>query len=150
MNKLVNKYVSLIKTNKMTKTEIDYMRKALGMCSTLNAEEKKAIEDAFYSQVEKKGGIKITEDHSTQGLSYLKSLAWTPKGKPRQTKNNPFAFREREALLSFKEFRLVALYDCHNGLGERTHVQPVWRVIGKRASFEYVQGRLWQGIEVIG
>lgn len=149
MHKLVKKYLDLIKTNKMTKTEINSMRKALGYCSKLSREDKNLILDAFYSQVDKKGGIKITEDHAAQGLAYLKSLAWTPTGKERQNKNNPFGSREKSALLSFKEFRLVALREEHNMVGDVMSYSQVWATIGKQARFEYVQGGLWQGIEVI-
>lgn len=148
-HKLVDKYLDLIASNKMTETEINSMRKALGGCSSLSRLEKMQILNAFWLQVDKKGGIKITEEHAAQGLAYLKGLAWTPTGKDRQTKNNPFGFREKSALLSFKEFRLVALSEVHNMMGDVLAYSPVWLVKGRKASFEYVQGGLGDGIEVI-
>lgn len=150
MNKLVKKYTTLIKSNKMTKVEINSMRKALGMSSALNQEEKDVIIKAFYAAVEKKGGIKITQEHTDQGLKYLKNIAWTPKGKVRETKNNPFGYRERAILNEFKEFRLTALEGSFNPYyGEDTHYNSVWTVIGKTGRFDYVQKGQW-GIEVIG
>lgn len=153
MHKLVSKYLKLIRSNRMTKTEINSMRKALGYCSKLSREDKQTILDAFYSQVEKKGGIKITEEHAAQGLAYLKGLAWTPTGKQRNTKNNPFGVRERAILKEFKEFRLVALREEHNMLGEVMSYSQVWKTQSKReAYFEYVQCNfgLAKSIEVIG
>lgn len=149
MNKLVNKYTALIKSNKMTKAEVNSMRKALGRCSSLNQDEKRSILDAFYNQVDKKGGIKITEEHTTQGLNYLNKLAFTSKGQPRRTKEYPFGNREIEALKTFKEFRLVGLDEGYNGMGEMLYYAPIWLVKGKEVSFEYTVHGQWGALQVV-
>lgn len=92
------------------------------------------IQDLFKSG----NGIKITPEQTEKGLSWLKDKWKTPRGIER--KNNPFGYREEEALETFKEFKLV---DFHNNVNyyqselEIFNFIPVWVVIGKKSNFQY-------------
>jgi hypothetical protein len=149
MNKLVEKYQKLISKGRMTKTEINSMRKALGMCSSLTKEEKSVILSSFWNKVNACGGIKITAEHTEQGLNYLKSIAFTSKGLRRNTKDYPFGERELDILRGFKEFALVGLDEQYNGLGNVLGYSPVWQVRSKKTFFEYVQDGRWAPVRIV-
>jgi hypothetical protein len=144
-SKLFKKYKSLIKSGKMTKTEINSMRKALSYFSkSMSKEEKQTIVDLVNSS-----SIKLTTEHTEQGLNYLKSVAFKSNGSPRNTKDYPFQGTDLEVIQKFKEFRLTGLDEIHNGCGEIMGYRSIWLTKSKNGnSFEYVSGH-WQPITII-
>lgn len=116
----------------------------------MKPEDKRFLVNYLEGVIEKKQGIRITKEHTAQGISYLKGLAFRKDGSPRQTKSMPFGTRELEVLRTFKYFRLVGLDDVFNGCGEVTHYRFIWLVQGRTDSFKYVQGGgPFDGIKVI-
>lgn len=150
-HKLVTKYLGLIKSNRMTKVEINSMRKALGYCSKLPHDDKQTIIESLNEQIRKKNGIEITPDHSEQGLHYLKGLAFTSKGEQRKTKSMPFQWQDLDVLKNFYEFRLIGLEEVSNSFGETLFYRQIWRTISVNGSyFDYIQGDgQWGEIAVI-
>lgn len=144
-HRLTAKYTALIKSGTMTKSEINAMRKALGYCSKLPSEEKQKIMDALSGRK-----IRITEEHSNQGINYLKRLAFKTNGEPRRTKNFPFTAHDLETLNNFKEFRLVGLDEIPNNYGEPFGYNSIWRVYSRTRGeyFDYVQGH-WSDLHII-
>jgi hypothetical protein len=145
MHKLTLKYEKLIKTNKMTRGELHGLRKQLGACSSITEEEKGYLLNTLDKQIAKKGGIHITEEHTLKGINYLKSIAFKKDGTPRNTKNQPFGIREFETLKSFKYFRLSGLREGHRSYDGRVwSYDPIWKVVGRKNSFKYIQQGQWE------
>lgn len=92
--------------------------------------------------------IKITKEHTEQGLKFLKSLYLTPKGARKKTNRlNELTstdgydvnIKEAEDILNnFSHFQFNGFYeDCSY---HQTIYKPVWAVIAKDGEFfEYVQ-----------
>lgn len=77
-------------------------------------------------------GLKISQEQTKKGLDWLMNLWKTPAGKER--KNNPFGYREQEALESFQYFT----YDGHINAGTySTWYAPLYTVVGKDCTFQY-------------
>jgi hypothetical protein len=144
-HKLVTKYTALIKSGLMTKSEINGMRKALGFCSKLKSEDKQTILDAMYDAKP----IKITQEHSNQGIAYLLKTAFKSNGEKRNTKYFPFSAHDLNCLLKFKEFRLVSLDEVIGYGGNVQGYESVWRVYSKTKGdyFDYVCGH-WGSVQV--
>ena len=87
-----------------------------------------------WDDIEELQDLKITPEQTHKGLTWLKNKGWTPLGKVR--KNTPFGYREENAIETFKEFRLSSFTDRGNQF--REYWIPVWDVIGKENSFQYV------------
>lgn len=149
-NHLTTKYVDLIKSGRMTKQEVNSMRKALGYCSKLPQEEKQNILNAMETMTNKTLGIKITEEHTQQGINFLKRTAFTSKGIPRNTKDYPFNDHDLNILRNFKEFRLVGFEENTNTYsGMVMSYESQWKVKAKNGdSFTYVCGH-WGKLQVI-
>jgi len=147
---LTTKYVDLIKSGKMTKTEINSMRKALGHCSRLPSEKKQSIIDAFQNMQNKTLGIKITPEHTEQGINFLKRTAFRTNGAARNTKDYPFSDHDLGVLRNFKEFRLVGLETFTNVYGNIMSYESEWKVKSKSGdSFTYICGH-WGKIQITG
>lgn len=145
-HKLVAKYLGLIKSGAMTKSEINGMRKALTYFSKLPVDDKRTILDAMSNAKP----IKITDEHTKQGIEYLLKTAFKSNGQSRNTKDFPFSEHDLNCLRKFKEFRLVGLDEVYNGLGEVMAYQSIWRVYSKTKGdyFDYVCGH-WGSVQVI-
>jgi hypothetical protein len=89
--------------------------------------------------------IKITPEQTNKGISFLVDQWKTPKGIER--KNNPFGYREQDAIETFKAFYFNGFYDCSR-YGQRPWYVPVYIVCGKDCSFEYYYN--FNGVQIIG
>jgi hypothetical protein len=129
----------------MTKSEINSMRKALSYFSkSMSKEEKGSIVELVNSS-----SIKLTPDHTLQGINFLKNAAFKSNGVPRSTKNYPFQGTDLEVLQNFKEFRLTGLDEVYNGMGEVMGYRSIWTTKGKNGnSFEYISGH-WEPIVIL-
>ena len=76
----------------------------------------------------------LTSEQNNKGLKFLLNQWKTPKGKERI--NNPFGYREQEALETFEYFELAGFYDDFR-YGQRKFLIPLYNVIGKDSSFQY-------------
>ena len=86
----------------------------------------------------KEGSLKLTKEQQEKGRLWLIDKWKSPKGLER--KNNPFGYREENALDTFKRIDLQDFYDNVNydqaQLGIHNY-QPYYRVIGKDTIFGY-------------
>lgn len=77
---------------------------------------------------------KLTLEHTAKRLEWLKKQWKTPRGIER--KNNPFGYREQETLETAKKMTFDGLYN--NGNANINYYIPIYSVIGKKASFQYI------------
>lgn len=77
---------------------------------------------------------RLDEIQTRKGLDWLMDKWKTPFGKER--KNNPYGYREQEALESFEYFTFDGWYDSGTIYG--SHYEPIYSVVGAEASFQYV------------
>lgn len=84
-------------------------------------------------------GFKLTREQNEKGYNWLMDQWKTKSGAER--KNNPFGYREQDALENFKEIRLIDFYDTANyyKTEEGFHFYvPYYRVLSKDGrGFEY-------------
>lgn len=94
--------------------------------------------------------IVISEDHTQQGLQYLRSLYLTPTGKLKKvnkfdtlesTDSYPVdSFQAIRIIEDFSHFQFNGFMESYTGYGNRCEYKPVWTVIAKDgSSFDYVQ-----------
>lgn len=72
----------------------------------LNAGESDEFMEAIYDN----GGIELSEEQNAKGYAWLLDKWQTPTGKER--KNNPFGYREMEALKDFSHFKIAGFFDA--------------------------------------
>jgi hypothetical protein len=75
----------------------------------------------------------LTSDQNKKGIDYLRNLWKSPTGKERT--NNPFGYREQDALETFEYFELRGFYDAGNRY--RKFYVPLYTCVGAETSFEY-------------
>lgn len=78
-------------------------------------------------------GYNITQEQTSKGLAWLVDQWKTPRGIER--KNNPFGYREQEAIEKFTHFTLEYIFDAGNSF--RSWYVPVWGVHAPEAGFQY-------------
>lgn len=69
-------------------------------------------------------GIKLSDEQVTKGYQWLNNLWLTPRGIER--KNNPFGYREQNALENFETITLKGYYDAGNY--HRSYFIPLYDV----------------------
>ena len=96
----------------------------------INAGESYEFLEAIYDN----GGIELFEEQKTKGYKWLLDKWQTPTGKER--KNNPFGYREMEALKDFDHIDFFSFYDAGR-YGFRNWT-PVYNVCTKEGfGFQY-------------
>lgn len=79
-------------------------------------------------------GLLLSDEQNQKGYDWLKNLWVTPNGKER--KNNPFGYREQDALKNFSHCTLKGYYDAGNYY--RSYYIPLYDVYTKDGyGFEY-------------
>ena len=118
----------------------------MGHYSKLSSEDKAKLHDVFDGLKIK---IKITPEHTLQGITYLKKVAFNSKGEPRKTKDFPFSQHDLDVIKNFKEFRLVGL-DANECNGTIWGYNSIWRVYSRTRGeyFDYVQGH-WSNLYIV-
>lgn len=101
-------------------------REMLLLKKRANAGEKEA---AFWSDET----ILITPEQTEKGIAWLKDQWKTPKDVER--KNNPFGYREEEALETFQHFTFDGFYNAGNAYHD--FYLPTYSVVGKDSGFQY-------------
>jgi hypothetical protein len=77
---------------------------------------------------------KLTGDQNAKGIKFLRNLWKSPTGKERI--NNPFGYREQDALETFEYFELAGFHDISR-YGQRKFYVPLYNVIGNDSNFQY-------------
>lgn len=90
-----------------------------------NDELKQAVKNVFTASDFE--GVKLTDEQSLKGFDWLKNLWVTPKGAER--KNNPYGYREQDALKDFNRCELSGYYDAGNAY--RSFYVPIYDVYSK-------------------
>lgn len=101
-------------------------REILLLKKRANAGEKEA---AFWPEE----ALSMTPEQTEKGIAWLRDQWKTPRGVVR--KNNPFGYREEEAIETFERFTFDGLYDAGNV--HHSFYLPVYTVHGKESSFQY-------------
>jgi hypothetical protein len=93
-----------------------------------------------YDDIQDIEDLKITPSQTQKGLAWLRNKWQTPRGVER--KNNPFGYREEDAIENFKEFRLNSFTDIRQSSFAFPNYVPVYDVYSKKGfGFQYyVQG----------
>lgn len=88
--------------------------------------------------------IRVTEEQTAKGLTWLINKWKTPRGIER--KNNPFGYREEDILENFDHFELAGFYNASN---YRAFYVPLYDVCAKDGRhFEYY---VWGGeVQIVG
>jgi hypothetical protein len=122
----VSPFKNIMETNTITEKEINLIK--LRMNNNKVDEDTQEIIDYIWDN-----SPQLTPDQNRKGIDYLRNLWKSPTGKERV--NNPFGYREQEALETFEYFELRGFYDA----GNRYHkfYVPLYICVGAETSFEY-------------
>jgi hypothetical protein len=122
----VSPFKNMMETNTITEKEINLIKLRLNN-DKVDEETQEAI-DYIWEEMPQ-----LTPDQNKKGIEYLRNLWKSPTGKERA--NNPFGYREQEALETFEGFALRGFYDAGNRY--RKFYVPLYVVFGEDTSFEY-------------
>jgi len=105
-SKPYKKYSAILDRGTIEEGEIISLCKILNGYSktTMTAEEKEGIERRIWDN-----HVNISESQTEKGFNFLMNKWKTPRGIER--KNNPFGYREEEALKNFSHFTLDGFYN---------------------------------------
>lgn len=119
----------------ITEQQINLIGRRLNAGSPLNKNGKEMPDLEILYTYAQEDGLKVSAEQSQKGFDWLMNLYKTPAGKER--KNNPYGYREQEALDSgLKQFT----YDGHIDAGNygNSWYAPIYTFIGNNgASFQY-------------
>lgn len=122
----VSPFKNIMETNTITEKEINLIK--LRMNNNKVDEDTQEIIDYIWEN-----SPQLTPDQNKKGIDYLRNLWKSPTGKERA--NNPFGYREQEALETFEYFELRGFYDAGN-IYHKFYV-PLYICVGAETSFEY-------------
>lgn len=120
----------------LTKTEINALCWALNGVKRvdLTEGERRELVDLLEARAERP----ITREQTAFGIAWLRSKAFRKDGQARQTKDQPFGYRERAIIQAFARFAWVGVVDLSEGLCRGHSYVPVWRTYAKNgAYFDY-------------
>jgi hypothetical protein len=121
----IQKYLDIIAKGKIEEREIISMKSLINR----NEDARRIIFDAL-NDVE----LELSESQNQKGYGFLMNQWKTPRGLVR--KNNPFGYREQDALDNFSHFTLYSFYDA----GNRHHsfYLPIYQLYARGGGgFEY-------------
>ena len=122
----VSPFENMMKTNTISEKEINLIK--LRMNNDKVDEATQEAIDYIWDEMPE-----LTPDQDKKGIDYLRNLWKSPTGKERT--NNPFGYREQEALENFSHFALRGFYDAGNRYNK--FYVPLYVCFGKDTSFEY-------------
>lgn len=113
----------------VTNQQVNHIFKTL---NGSNDELKQAVKNVF--QATDFEGVTLTDEQSQKGFEWLHNLWLTPIGAER--KNNPFGYREQEALKDFDCCMLSGYWDAGNSY--HSFYVPIYDVYSKTGyGFQY-------------
>jgi len=122
----VSPFKNIMETNTITEKEINLIK--LRMNNDKVDEATQEVIDYIWDN-----SPQLTPDQNKKGIDYLRNLWKSPTGKERT--NNPFGYREQDALETFEYFELRGFYDAGNRY--RKFYVPLYTCVGADSSFEY-------------
>jgi hypothetical protein len=133
----VSPFKNMMETNTITEKEINLIKLRMNNDKVDNFTQE-AIDFIWDNSPQ------LTSDQNKKGIDYLRNLWKSPTGKERT--NNPFGYREQDALETFEYFELRGFYDAGNRY--RKFYVPLYTCVGAETSFEYyISGG---GINIVG
>jgi hypothetical protein len=151
------------KSNKLTKEEKDMHKKKYFLTEIKNKGTitegeilliKRRLNDGNYTEKEVREALqdsegyvsyKLTPEQKQKGKEYLIEQYKSPKGVER--KNNPFGYREMNALDNFEDISFEGFYDNSNAYTK--NYVPLYYVKGSDgSSFEYYID--YKGVNIVG
>ena len=122
----VSPFKNIMETNTITEKEINLIK--LRMNNDKVDEDTQEVIDYIWDN-----SPQLTPDQNKKGIDYLRNLWKSPTGKERT--NNPFGYREQDALETFEYFELRGFYDAGNRYNK--FYVPLYTCVGADSSFEY-------------
>jgi hypothetical protein len=133
----VSQFKNMMETNTITEKEINLIKLRMNN-DKVDDFTQEAIDFIWDNSPQ------LTSDQNKKGIDYLRNLWKSPTGKERT--NNPFGYREQDALETFEYFELRGFYDAGNRY--RKFYVPLYTCVGAETSFEYyISGG---GINIVG
>ena len=135
----VGEFDDIMKENVITEKQINLIKRRL------NANPKDASVEKIVNYIWDEKPT-LTSDQNKKGLEYLMNLWKSPSGKERV--NNPFGYREQDALENFASMQLSGFHDISR-YGQKPFFVPLYIVNGKGdSSFEYYIDS--SGVNIVG
>ena len=122
----VSPFKNMMETNTITEKEINLIKLRMNN-DKVDEFTQEAIDFIWDNSPQ------LTSDQNKKGIDYLRNLWKSPTGKERA--NNPFGYREEEAIETFEYFELRGFYDAGNRY--RKFYVPLYTCVGAETSFEY-------------
>jgi hypothetical protein len=122
----VSPFKNIMQTNTITEKEINLIK--LRMNNDKVDEDTQEVIDYIWDN-----SPQLTPDQNKKGIDFLRNLWKSPTGKERT--NNPFGYREQDALETFEYFELRGFYDAGNRYNK--FYVPLYTCVGADSSFEY-------------
>ena len=122
----VSPFKNIMETNTITEKEINLIK--MRMNNDKVDEATQEVIDYIWDN-----SPQLTPDQNKKGIDYLRNLWKSPTGKERT--NNPFGYREQDALETFEYFELRGFYDAGNRY--RKFYVPLYTCVGADSNFEY-------------
>lgn len=122
----VSPFKNIMETNTITEKEINLIK--LRMNNDKVDEDTQEVIDYIWDN-----SPQLTPDQNKKGIDFLRNLWKSPTGKERT--NNPFGYREQDALETFEYFELRGFYDAGNRYNK--FYVPLYTCVGADSSFEY-------------
>jgi hypothetical protein len=124
-----SQFADVLAKDVITEQQINLIKKRMNASDGKpDADTQEAIDHIWEGEVE------LTPDQNAKGLKYLMNLWKSPTGKERV--NNPFGYREEEALETFHHFELRGFYNASMNRNFSFWI-PIYIVVGKSTTFEY-------------
>jgi len=158
LSKRFHRYANIIEKGFISKQEVITLKSILsnnGLKGNLTDIEIDKLKDIHVWNGKPEYSVKINDEHTAQGLNFLKGLYKTPTGKLKRIckldqLDVPNGYCDNESMMSiienFKEFRYAGFIENWNGFRET--YAPVWEVVSNNgSSFTYVQtfSGFWRG-----
>lgn len=124
ITKSIQKYLDIIASGRIEENHIIAMKSLMG--------KNKDAANILGAKVAD-NPLSISEEQTQKGLESLIDQWKSKTGKER--KNNPFGYREQDALTTFERFELAGFYDIGNSY--HSFYVPIYNCIGKDSSFQY-------------
>jgi hypothetical protein len=122
--KTAQKYLTIIASGTIQESEIVSMRSFMG--------KDKGNAQLIFSALDGKE-LTLYGEQVQKGIDFLTNQWKTPRGVER--KNNPFGYREQEALETCETIVLKSFYNAGNAYND--YYLPLYEVVGKDTCFEY-------------
>jgi hypothetical protein len=122
---IIRKYIDIIRTGIIQENEIIAMKSLINK----NDDARRILFDEL-----QEGELSLSDEQTAKGYDFLIDQWKTPRGIER--KNNPFGYREQNALENFSHFTLSDFYDAGNI--HHSYYLPIYNVYTKDGyGFQY-------------